>query len=311
MPVLAFFVLTSAVRVMNNGVLIALLCYATFSWGDACIKALRGGMSVFQIGFLVTVAAATFLFFTHSAEERWRDFWRAKRPWLVQARALSGSGAGILGVYAFTTVPMAEAYSLIFLAPFFVTLLSMLILKEEIGPWRWGAVFAGFVGVLLVVRPGFRELSLGHLAALGIAFLTATTVILLRSLSRSEKRTTILGVMIIYALTINAVGMAVTGAELPSVREAALVLAAGAFSACGQMLMLRAMKLAPANHVAPTQYSQLAWAAAIGAVMFHEYPDSFAVLGLAIVTLAGLVTLVREQLRLGKVRWSSWGRNRL
>ncbi|WP_105383043.1 DMT family transporter [Neorhizobium alkalisoli] len=287
---------------MKNGVLIALLSYATFSWGDACIKASRGGMSVFQIGFLVAAAAAFFLFFAHGPEERWRDFWRTKRPWLVQARAITGSGAGILGVYAFTTIPMAEAYSLIFLSPFFVTLLSTLILKEQIGPWRWGAVFAGFCGVLLVVRPGFRELSLGHLAALGIAFLTATTVILLRSLSRTEKRTTILGVMMIYALVINAAGMMLTGAKVPSVREISLVLAAGAFSACGQVLLLQAMKLAPANHVAPTQYSQIAWAAAIGAAVFQEYPDRLAIVGLVIVALAGLTTLIREKTRLGKVR---------
>ncbi|WP_117193480.1 DMT family transporter [Rhizobium terrae] len=296
---------------MKNGVLIALLSYATFSWGDACIKASRGGMSVFQIGFLVAVAAAFFLFFTRGREENWRDFWRAKRPWLVQARAVTGSGAGILGVYAFTTIPMAEAYSLIFLSPFFVTLLSTLVLKEQIGPWRWGAVLAGFCGVLLVVRPGFRELSLGHFAALAIAFLTATTVILLRSLSRTEKRTTILGVMMTYALVINAAGMVLTGVQMPSLREIALVVAAGAFSACGQVLLLQAMKLAPANHVAPTQYSQIAWAAAIGAVLFHEYPDGLALVGLVIVAFAGLVTLIREQMRLGKIRWNPRDPNRL
>lgn len=295
---------------MKNGVLLALLAYATFSWGDACIKASRGGMSVFQTGFLVTLAAAIFLYFVHGPEERWRDFWRTKRPWMVQARALSGSGAGILGVYAFTTIPMAEAYSLIFLSPFFVTILSILILKEQIGPWRWGAVIAGFAGVLLVVRPGFRELSSGHLAALGIAFLAGTTVILLRSLSQSEKRTTILGVMILYALIINGIGAVVTGITMPSWRELALVLAAGAFSAMGQVLMLKAMKLAPANQVAPTQYSQIAWAAAIGAAVFGERPDALAIVGLVIVTMAGLLTVLREQWKFGKLR-NPWGRNRL
>ncbi len=64
-----------------------------------------------------------------------------------------------------------QVYALIFLSPLFVTILSMLVLKEKVGPWRWFAVVAGFAGVMLVVRPGFRELELGHLAAFGIAFL--------------------------------------------------------------------------------------------------------------------------------------------
>lgn len=296
---------------MTNGIALALLAYATFSWGDACIKALGGRLSVFEIGLLVTVAAGAFLFFTCPPEERWRDFWKMKRPWLVHARALSGAGAGVLGVYAFTTIPLAEAYSLIFLSPFFVTLLSIAILKEQVGAWRWGAVLAGFAGVLLVVRPGFRELTSGHLAAVGIAFLAACTIILLRSLAGSEKRTSLLGVLLCYGVVLNGVVLLFTGITLPTPAEAALVVAGGGFTAMGQFFLIKATQVAPANQIAPTHYSQLAWAAVIGAALFGEVPDGLELVGLAVVTLAGLITLLRERRRLGRVRWNPFFRNRL
>jgi drug/metabolite transporter (DMT)-like permease len=83
----------------------------------------------------------------------------------------------MLGTYAFTTIPLAEAYSLIFLAPSIVTLLSIPILGERVGWRRLSAVAVGFAGILLVVRPGFRELHLGHLAAALASIAAAITVI--------------------------------------------------------------------------------------------------------------------------------------
>jgi hypothetical protein len=185
---------------VTNGILLALIAYASYSCNDDAVKSLGGQFTVFEIGFFSTLFAGLFLLFTRPNGERWRDFWHTKRPWAVQARAWSGIASGVLSVYAFTTIPLAEAYALIFLAPLCVTILSTLILKEKVGSWRWLAVVAGFTGVMLVVRPGFRELHLGHLAAFGVAFLAAASVILMRSLAAGEKRTTMLGVLIGYSL---------------------------------------------------------------------------------------------------------------
>jgi drug/metabolite transporter (DMT)-like permease len=295
---------------VNNGILLAFLAYATFSWGDAFIKSLGDGLPVFEIAFFTTAFAALPILLMKPKGERWRDFWRMKRPWAVQARALSGILGGILGVYAFTTIPLAEVYALIFLAPLLVTVLSMLVLKEEIGPWRWFAVFAGMAGVLLVVRPGFRELHPGHLAALGVAFLAALTIILLRSLAGQEKRTTLLGTIIVYGLVVNGVAMAATGFVAPDPAQILRLALAGSFAAVGQLALLMATKLAPANQIAPTHYSQIAWAVVIGAAFFAEYPDLPAIAGLAVLAAAGLLTVVRERIRLGVVRWNQL-RNRL
>ncbi len=146
-------------------------------------QATGGELSVFEIGFFSTLFAGFFVVFAKPRGERWREFWQMERPLAVQARALSGIAAGMLGIYAFTTIPLAEAYFLIFMSPLFVTILSIVVLGEKIGPWRFLAVIAGFAGVLLVVQPGFRDLEPGHLAAALIAVLAAVTVFLLRSLA--------------------------------------------------------------------------------------------------------------------------------
>jgi drug/metabolite transporter (DMT)-like permease len=294
-----------------NGILLALIAYASYSGSDAVIKSLGGQFTVFEIGFFSTLFAGCFLFFSRPAGERWRDFWRMKRPWAVQARALAGIASGVLSVYAFTHIPLAEVYALIFLAPLLVTILSTLILKEKVGPWRWLAVVAGFAGVMLVVRPGFRELNLGHLAAFVNAFLAAASVILLRSLAQQEKRTSMLGVLVGYGLLFNGAGAAASSFTLPNAVQLVWLAMAGAFTAGGQLMQLLAAKYAPANRIAPTHYSQIVWAVILGALFFQEYPDWLSLVGLAVVGASGLLTMVREEVRLGTVRWNPFSRTRL
>ena len=296
---------------MYNGTLLALVAYAVYSWGDAAIKALGGGLSVFEIGFYMTLVSAVCIALTTPKDEKLLHFWRMKRPWAVQARALSGTAASVLSVIAFTTIPLAEVYALIFLAPLFVTLMSMFLLKEQVGPWRWFAIIAGFAGVLLVVRPGFRELEVGHIAAVVVALLAAFSVILMRSLSARETRTTMLGFLVLYIIGFNGVAMLVTGARTPTLQEAAILLVAGIFAATGNILLLRATRFAPANQLASTHYSQIVWAVVLGALFFQEEPDLLAILGLAIIGSSGLLTVARERIRLGTVRWNPFSRNRL
>lgn len=296
---------------MNSGILLALAAYAVFAWGDGIIKGFGGHLSVFAIGFFNVLFAGLFLLLLRPDGESWHGFWRMQRPWAVHARAISGLVAGVLSVYAFTTVPLAEAYALIFLAPIFVTLLSVVILKESVGPWRWLAVVMGFAGVLLVVRPGFRALEPGHLAALAVAFLAAVTIILMRSLAQ-ERQTAILGVLVAYALVVNGLAAAATATlRLPDWWLLLLLVASGLCTAGGHRLQLLATRLVPANQIAPTHYSQIVWAVAIGAIFFNEYPDWISLAGMGVVAASGVLTLVRERIRLGTVRWNPFSRNRL
>ena len=296
---------------MNNGILLALVAYAVYSWGDAAIKALGGGLSVFEIGFYMTLVSALCIALTTPRDEKLLHFWRMQRPWAVQARALSGMAASVLSVIAFTTIPLAEVYALIFLAPLFVTLMSILFLKEQVGPWRWFAIVAGFVGVLLVVRPGFKELEIGHVAALIVALLAAFAVILMRSLSARETRSTMLGFLMLYILAFNGVAMLFTGATMPTLAETGFLIVAGILAAAGNILLLRATRFAPANQIASTHYSQIMWAVVLGLLFFQEKPDPIALAGLAIIAGSGLLTVARERIRLGTVRWNPFSRNRI
>lgn len=296
---------------MNNGILLALIAYATYSWSDAAIKALGGQLTIFEIGFFQTSIAGAFILLARPGGEPWRDFWRMRHPWAVQGRALVGLVASVLSVYAFTTIPLAEVYAIVFLSPLFVTILSMVLLKEHVGPWRWLAIVAGFAGVLLVVRPGFRALELGHAAAVAMAMLSASSIILMRSLSGRERHTTILGFLILYGVVFNGIAMAATSFRMPSPSEWGVLLLAGAFAASGHILLLRATRFAQANQLAPTHYSQIVWAVVIGALLFNEDPDFWSLVGLAVIAGSGLLTIARERIRLGKVRWNPFSRNRV
>lgn len=279
-----------------RGVLLGFAAYAMLAWGDGLIKSLGTRLSIFEIGLVFSVAAMGATYFMRPKGERWRDVFRMKHPWLVQARAATGIGAGFSGVFAFLTIPFAEAYALIFLAPFIVVLLSVVLLKERIG-WRGlAALVAGFAGVLLVIQPGLRTLELGHLTALGAASFAALTVIILRRIGRDEKRTSLLGIPQFCALIVSAIGTA-TQFVMPTPIELTVLAAAGLLGAVGQLALLSATRNAPASAVGQTQYSQLIWAVLIGALFYAEYPNWVAIAGLVVVGGAGLLTVAEQRAR--------------
>jgi drug/metabolite transporter (DMT)-like permease len=278
-----------------HGTLLAFAAFGALSWGDGIIKAVGGRMSVFEIGVVFLLASGVATYFMRPAGERWRDLFKMRHPWLTQARAVTGFGAGLFGVLAFTTIPFAEAYALIFMAPFIVMLLSIALLKERIGWFGWAAMAAGVVGVLLVIKPGFRAVELGHVSALAAAGFIACTVIILRRIAGNEKRTSLLGVPPLYAVVVNAI-LAIPGFSMPTLTDVALVAVAGLLGAVGQLLLLRASVHAPASTVGQAQYSQLIWAVLIGALFYREFPDLLAVVGLGVIAVAGLATVAASRL---------------
>ncbi|MGC4025494.1 MAG: DMT family transporter [Mesorhizobium sp.] len=295
---------------MNKGILLALAAYAVYAWGDGLIKSLGGELTIFEIGFFNILFSGLFLVAVKPAGEDWQNFWQMRRPIRVHARAAIGMAAGILSVYAFTSIPLTEVYALLFLAPLFVTLLSIVLLKEQVGIWRWLAVLAGFVGVLMVVKPGLRALELGHLAAVGGALCAALSIILMRTMA-SERQTAVLGTLVLYGLVFNGAAAVFTGFGIPSWTLLGVLLLTGACTAAGNRLQFLATRHSPANLIAPAHYSQMIWAVLIGAVFFSEYPDAISLIGLLVIAAAGLLTLLREKIRLGYVRWNRLTRGRL
>lgn len=273
------------------GVVLALIAYAIYSTADALVKGLGGSLGPFEIGLFVTIFSMLPAFYSKPKAERWRDTFRFNRFWVVQLIGLTRMICAVSITYSFVTIPLAEAYSIVFLTPVFATILSVLILKEEVTIDRWALVVVSFIGVLVVVRPGFREIELGHLTAMLCSVCAAISVIAMRLISGTEKRMTLFVVPALYTLVANLVALAIVGFTWPSWLLLGGLLVCGALSGIGYLLQIAALSNAPASRVAPTQYSQLVWALLFGALFFNEVPDAIGLIGLGIVVASGVANV--------------------
>jgi len=283
---------------MPLGAILAFVAYASFSTGDALIKGIGSGMSVFEIAFFTTTFSIGPLLI-HNRDERWRDMFRLRHPWLLQIRCLTAIGGTACIMYAFTHIHFAEAYAIAFMTPIFVTIICVLVLKETVIPLRWLLLLIGFGGVLLVVRPGFRQLDPGHLAALGSTFFGAITTSILRHVAPHERRVSIIGILVLYSMVFNGV-MMLPGFVMPSWTQLAMLALVGTFGGIGSLLIIAATKSTPASLIAPVQYSQLIWAIVFGAAFYREYPDVLSIVGIIIVLTAGIINVLVEK---APIRW--------
>ncbi|RDE10378.1 DMT family transporter [Pelagibacterium lacus] len=274
---------------MPVGVFLALAAYACFAFCDAVIKGFGDSLSVFQIGFFLTLFSFIPALVVRPRGERWRDAWRLTHPWLMHLRGLCGIVSMVMATVAFTTIPLTEAYALIFLTPILVTILSVLVLRESMTPMRWLLLAIGFLGVMLVVRPGFRALEFGHIAAACAAVSATVSAIILKTVTASERRISLLGVLLAHTLVFNGIAM-IPGFVVPTLEQMAMFVLMGVFAGTAQLLMIAATRRAAANQIAPAQYSQIAWAIILGGLFYAEYPDAIAIVGLVIVVVAGMAT---------------------
>ncbi|MBL8703005.1 MAG: DMT family transporter [Alphaproteobacteria bacterium] len=276
------------------GVLFAFLGYALYICGDATVKAIGGGLDVFEIGFLKMLVASPVMLATRPGGEGWRAALHIRQPGLVALRALFATFSGIGVVIAFTTIPFAEAFALIFLAPILAALLSRLFLGEPLDARTLLAIALGLIGVLVAIRPGLRSLAFGHLAAFAAAFTVGASLMLLRRLSTTERRTTILGAVALVTLLVNGVLM-LPSFRWPSGEQWLLILVGGGFDGVAQIALVQAARRALASRVAAAHYSQLVWAVLLGFVFFGERPDAWMLAGLATILLSGALTLLASR----------------
>jgi drug/metabolite transporter (DMT)-like permease len=282
---------------MPAGVAFGFLAYALYSCCDAIIKGLGGALSVYELAFFSTLFSLLPAIFTKPKGEHWRDFWRLRHPWLVQVRGISGVLGNFCVIYAFTTIPLAEVYSLAFLAPLFIVILSVTLMGERVSASRWLFLALSFAGVLLVVRPGFRALEAGHLAAIGAAFFGSVTTTVLRKVAPVETRVSLIGVASAYILVLNFVLM-LPDFVMPNLEQFALFAIIGGLGGTGQILFIAATRRSPASQIAPTQYSQIIWAIVLGAAFYNEFPDAIAYIGLGVVIAAGVLNVVADGARI-------------
>ncbi len=278
-----------------RGIGFAVLSYASFSTADAIVKLTSARFSVFQIAFTVALFALLPVLALTLGQGGLRALIPQRWP-LVALRGGLTAACGLLAWRGFGMLPLSEAYAILFAAPILVTALSAVLLGEEVGWRRWSAQGVGFAGVLVMVRPDFATLGIGHLFTVLAARLGALGLITLRRIGNSERSAPILAAVFI-AIMLASGPMVPSTFVLPEWREVGLLALAGLLMGCGQAGLVLATREAPAVVVAPFQYSQMIWGVLFGALLFGDRPAPILFAGMALVMASGLYTVWRETVR--------------
>ncbi|MFO6464975.1 DMT family transporter [Jannaschia sp. KMU-145] len=275
------------------GIMMALGAFALFSAHDVAIKLLGGnGYAVFQIVFF-SVLFSFPLAVVMLLRDDFEGNLKPRHPWWTALRTVSAVITGMTIFYAFTVLPLAQTYAIIFASPLIITILSIPVLGEKVRLMRWAAVIVGLIGVMIVLRPGSVELGIGHAAALTGAFFSSLASVIVRKIGREERA----AVLMLYPMVANFVVM---GALMPLVYRPMpvedlglwVLVAAGAFIA--SLMMIQAYRRADAVLVAPMQYSQIIWAALYGWLFFGETIDGGTAIGASVIIASGLFIVFRE-----------------
>ncbi len=275
-----------------RGILCMVLATMLFAIASALTKWLVGIYPVGEVVFARSLAsfvvcAAVMLPTTGFA------VYATRRPRDHLARGLSQATSQTLFALAFTLMPLAGAVSINFSAPLFAALVSIVWLKEHTSAARWTALLIGFVGVLIVARPGAGAFSLGALFALGNAVLYGSVTVAVRGMSKTESANTLM----IWQLTTLAFlhsFLLLFGWRRPEPVDAVMMLGSGFANAIGQYFWTQALHLAPATAVAPFYYLMLVWAIGFGFFVWGDVPSAGLLVGSAIVVASGFFLFWRE-----------------
>jgi drug/metabolite transporter (DMT)-like permease len=280
---------------LPHAVAMLMLSVACYAIQDVLIKLLPTEISVFQICFFRALFAfipilALFPFENRSTvfkSDQWgMHFWRSFFATLSLFFYIS----------SFRLIPLADAYSLTFSCPLFMTALSIPFLKEKVPIGRWLAVITGFTGVLIALQPGSGLLQLGGYFAVIGGFFYATSLVLVRKLSHHHQDSNAL-----IVTTFTSMSLIVTAPILPFVWvpfEWSLLpqfVMIGVLGGAAQYAITQALRMAPVSQVAPFEYIALIWALVFGYLFFNEVPNILMAVGAILIIGSGLFILRSEK----------------
>jgi drug/metabolite transporter (DMT)-like permease len=256
------------------------------------IKSLGATYAPFQLIFFSTLLSfplVTFMLMRDATPGTLRPV----HPWWTAVRTVAGVIGGFSVFYAFSALPLAQVYAILFASPLLITILSIPILGETVRLRRWAAVIVGLIGVMVVLRPGNSELTLGHGAALVGAVSGAFASIVVRKIGQDERPI----VLLLYPLAANFMVMAVILAfvykPMP-IEDLGQIGVVSLLAFVAGLFLIAAYKFGEAAIVAPMQYSQILWASIFGWFVFGETVDEYTLIGACIIIASGMYIVLRE-----------------
>jgi drug/metabolite transporter (DMT)-like permease len=219
---------------------------------------------------------------------------KTKRPGEHFLRSVVGLSAMWLVFSAYETMNLADVGAILFAAPLFLTALAGPILGEAVGARRWSAVLVGFIGVLLIIKPGTTALQPAAIGALGAAFLFAVAMVLMRRLGTTESAATITFYLSVFITLVSLVLIATLGWVTPTPTDFLAMAMIGLIGGTAQLFLTQSLRLGEAAVVSPLRYTSIIWSVLFGYIFWDALPDAMVVGGLAIVISSGLYILHRE-----------------
>ncbi len=285
----------TAVAQPLTGILLVCGAMTVVPFMDGIAKYLTGDFSVLQIVW----ARYFFHFLIMLPILLWRYGPKAfdvPRPGVQILRGGLLLGSTLFFFAAIATLPLADALALIFISPLVVTALSPLVLKEPVGIRRWSAVGVGFLGAMIIVRPGMGVFSGGALLALAAGGVYGCYLLATRKLSGQAPPLVTLG----YTALLGAVALTFVLPFVwitPTLPQLGLMVAMGLIAACGHFMLIKAFEHAEAAVLAPCTYFEIVMMTLVGYFAFGDFPDFWTWIGIAVIVASGLYTSWRERVR--------------
>jgi drug/metabolite transporter (DMT)-like permease len=281
------------------GMSAAMGAFFMFTVMNMFAKLLSVNHSVIEIAFYRNlIACIPFLILIFGLGRREILIIRSK-PSLVGIRAAIGTLSLVTTFTAYSLMPMADTTALLFTASLFIPVLGVIFLKESVGPYRWGAVAMGFIGVVVMAHPSGEVNTLGIVVALTATLMHATLQIILRYLGRYESPETISFYFFVIGVFLTALPLPFIAVR-PTMAEVPLLIGVGLSGAGAQWLLSVAFRNARAAIVTVFNYSGIVWATLFGWMIWGDWPLPTVMAGASIVIASNILMIWRES-RLGKI----------
>ena len=273
---------------------IVLMCLSTvaFSIMHGLVRFVSEVLPPFQIAFFRNVFGLAFLL-PLLMRSRFAIL-RTKQIGLHALRGVINMAAMLMFFTALSISPIAKVTALGFTAPIFMAILAVLVLGERFRIYRWSAIFLGFLGMLIILRPGLVAIDTGALLVTGSAALWAVAMIIIRIQSRTESSLTIVAYMGIF-LGVFSIAPALWVWQPFGLKTLGLMVLIGLFGSIAQMAISQSLKETDPTALMPFDFLKLIWTAMIGAWFFAEIPDIYTWIGATVIFLSGLFIAFRER----------------